>query len=180
MNRNSGFTASASVLKLVSTIQKMGKKNISPTIQARSGQNILPNLVVWADDDMQPLKKRRVSFKDESSIDTPSSISDPSEKTTSGSSDDFDGPVDESRVRVVKQILSSLRGSQGALDDDDDDDDDDNDDTKLKLETLLLELDAHTKTTSLPRFRKGEVDVILKELEKANKLMFRAGVIHLI
>ena len=57
---------------------------------------------------------------------------------------------------------------------------DDDDDAKLRIETLHQELDAHTRQSSLARFRKGEVDVILKDLEKANKLMFRGGVIHLI
>jgi hypothetical protein len=36
-NKNSGFTASASVLKLVKIIQNIGKKNNNATNQARIG-----------------------------------------------------------------------------------------------------------------------------------------------
>ena len=43
-NRNSGLTASASVLKLVKIIQKIGKKKISAMTHARKVQNALPNL----------------------------------------------------------------------------------------------------------------------------------------
>ena len=39
-NRNYGFTASASVLKLVKTIQKMGKKKIKATVQATTGHRM--------------------------------------------------------------------------------------------------------------------------------------------
>ena len=48
MKRNSGFTASASVLKLVNTIQKIGKKKIIAMNHAKAGQNIFPKFDVWA------------------------------------------------------------------------------------------------------------------------------------
>ena len=41
-SRYSGFTASASVLKLVSTSQKIGKKKIRPTIQANVARLMRP------------------------------------------------------------------------------------------------------------------------------------------
>ena len=46
--RNSGFTASASVLKLVNTIQKIGKKKMIEINQAKAGQNIFPKFDVCA------------------------------------------------------------------------------------------------------------------------------------
>ena len=46
--KNSGFTASASVLKLVNTIQKIGKKNTIATSQANAGQKMRPKVEVCA------------------------------------------------------------------------------------------------------------------------------------